>query len=158
MRIRYTEFALNPALRGTITHLPQHRAQPLIDSGAAVELPYKNYVERLNDEQAQRAAEPKPKDAPVIGWIIRESTGNDPRVRFVVVKTTPHETTFYDAPPADAPESIKQKFKDTLATDAALFTARGEFLQQQARQPSYKPGHTETDVAIVTFGAYGVKK
>jgi hypothetical protein len=97
MRIRYTEFALNPALRGTITHLPQHRAQALIDSGAAVELPYKNYVERLNDEQAQRAADPK--NAPATGWSVRESVGNNPRVRFVVVETSPlGEITFYDAP------------------------------------------------------------
>jgi hypothetical protein len=39
MKIRYTEYALNPSLRNTITHLPAHRAQALIDSGAAVEVP-----------------------------------------------------------------------------------------------------------------------
>jgi hypothetical protein len=38
MKIKYTEFALNPQLRGTTTHLPAHRAQALIDSGAAVEV------------------------------------------------------------------------------------------------------------------------
>jgi hypothetical protein len=38
MKVRYTEFALNPALRGTTTHLPSYRAQALIDSGAAVEV------------------------------------------------------------------------------------------------------------------------
>jgi hypothetical protein len=39
MKIRYTEFALNPSLRNTFAHLPAHRAQALIDSGAAVEVP-----------------------------------------------------------------------------------------------------------------------
>jgi hypothetical protein len=39
MKIQYTQFALNPALRGTTTNLPAHRAQVLIDSGAAVEVP-----------------------------------------------------------------------------------------------------------------------
>jgi hypothetical protein len=39
MKIRYSEFCLNPTLRGTTTHLPAHRAQALLDSGAAVEVP-----------------------------------------------------------------------------------------------------------------------
>jgi hypothetical protein len=39
MKVRYTEFCLNPTLRGTTVHLPQHRAQALIDVGAAVEVP-----------------------------------------------------------------------------------------------------------------------
>lgn len=157
MRIKYTEFALNPALRGTISHLPQHRAQALIDSGAAVELPYKNYVERLHDEQAQRAAEPK--NAPATGWSIRESTSNDPRVRFIVVETSPlGAITFYDAPPAHAPASVKQKFADALATDAAAFSSRAEFLEKQRHEPSRTNGYNEFDLARVTFGANGVRK
>jgi hypothetical protein len=39
MKIQYTQFALNPALRGTTAHLPLHRALVLIDVGAAVEVP-----------------------------------------------------------------------------------------------------------------------
>ena len=39
MKIQYTQFALNPALRGTTAHLPLHRALALIDVGAAVEVP-----------------------------------------------------------------------------------------------------------------------
>jgi|HubBroStandDraft_6_1064221.scaffolds.fasta_scaffold588084_2 hypothetical protein len=157
MRIRYTEFALNPALRGTISHLPAHRAQALIDSGAAVELPYKNYVERLNDEQAQRAADPK--NAPATGWSVRESVGNNPRVRFVVVETSPlGEITFYDAPPLHAPASVKQKYADAVATDAAAFSSRAEFLAKQRNEPRITTGHTATDLAVVTFGANGVVK
>ena len=157
MRIKYTEFVPNPALRNTITHLPQHRAQALIDSGAAVELPYKNYVERLHDEQAQRAAESK--NAPATGWSIRESTGNDLRVRFVVVETSPlGEITFYDAPPSHAPRSAKQKFADALATDAAAFSSRAEFLEKQRNEPQRQNGYNEFDLARVTFGANGVVK
>jgi hypothetical protein len=39
MKIQYTQFCLNPALRGTTTNLPAHRAIALIDAGAAVEVP-----------------------------------------------------------------------------------------------------------------------
>jgi hypothetical protein len=159
MRIKYTEFALNPALRGTISHLPQHRAQALIDSGAAVELPYKNHVEYLNDYEAQRIAALPKSAAPATGWGIRESTSNDQRMRFVVTETSPlGETTFYDAPPAHAPLSVKQKFADAVATDAAAFSSREEFLQQQKKHVEPTQRYPAQGIALTIIGANGVVK
>jgi hypothetical protein len=50
MQIKYTEFAPNPALRNTITHLPPHIAQNLIAQGVAIGIPYKHYSEFLSAE------------------------------------------------------------------------------------------------------------
>jgi hypothetical protein len=159
MRIRWINHP-NPKLQhlnGKIVHETRESVAPYILSGQCEEVQYKNYVERLNDEQAQRAADPK--NAPATGWSVRESVGNNPRVRFVVIETSPlSEITFYDAPPAHAPASVRQKFADAVATDAAAFSSRAEFLAKQRNEPRVTTGHTETDLAVVTFGANGVKK
>jgi len=68
MLIRYTEFCLNPNLRGTTADLPQHRAQALIDGGTAVEIKYASYRERL---QAVEAA--KPKVFATVKWAVCEA-------------------------------------------------------------------------------------
>jgi hypothetical protein len=53
LRVKYTEFVPNPALRNTVTHLPPHIAQNLIAQGVAVHVPYKNYVEFLSEEHRE---------------------------------------------------------------------------------------------------------
>jgi hypothetical protein len=160
MRIRWINHP-NPKsqhLNGKIVHETRESVAPYILSGQCEEVQYKNYVERLNDEQAQRAAEPK--NAPTTGWSIRESMSNDQRVRFIVIETSPlGEITFWDAPPAHAPASVKQKFADAIATDAIAFSERAEFLQRQRNEPQRQNGYNEFDVARVTiFGANGVKR
>jgi hypothetical protein len=158
MRIRWINHP-NPKsqhLNGKIVHETRESVAPYILSGQCEEVPYKNHVEYLNDvEKERQAAQP----AQATGWSIRESTSNDPRVRFVVTKTSPlGEVTFYDAPPADAPEYVKQKFRDAVATDEALFSSRREFLEKQRNEPSRTNGYNEFDLAVVTFGAHGVKR
>jgi hypothetical protein len=159
MRIRWINHP-NPKfqhLNGKIVHETRESVAPYILSGQCEEVQYKNYVERLNDEEAARVAA-LPKSAS--GWGIREarrSEGNP--VRFIVTETTPlGETIFYDAPPAHAPASVKQKFADAIATDANAFSERAEFLQRQRNEPSRQNGYNEFDVARVTFGANGVKR
>jgi hypothetical protein len=158
MRIRWINHP-NPKsqhLNGKIVHETRESVAPYILSGQCEEVPYKNHVEYLNDVEKQRQAT---QPAQVTGWSVRESIGNNPRVRFVVVETSPlGEITFYDAPPAHAPASVKQKYADAVATDAAAFSSRAEFLAKQAREPRITTGHTETDLATVTFGATGVKR
>jgi hypothetical protein len=146
---------------GTIEHLEPFRAQPLIDAGFAQFIPPAK--RGTNEWLAERAEEEALRIASIPSsasrWSIRESTSNDPRVRFVVAKTSPlGETTFYDAPPADAPLKIKQQFADAIATDAAAFSSRAEFLKRQNahREPSEQS--RATDIAVVTFGVNGVKK
>jgi hypothetical protein len=52
MKIEYTQFAPDPALRGKTVHLPSSIAQPLIASGVAKHVPYKDFRERLAEEGA----------------------------------------------------------------------------------------------------------
>jgi hypothetical protein len=158
MRIRWINHP-NPKsqhLNGKIVHETRESVAPFILSGQCEEVPYKNHIEYLNDVEKQRqAAQP----AQATGWSVRESVGNDPRVRFVVVETSPlGEITFYDAPPLHAPASVKQKYADAVATDANAFSERAQFLQRQRNEPSRQNGYNEFDVAKVTFGANGVKR
>jgi len=53
MRIKFTEFAADPKLRGTTSNFPAHIAQSLIAQGAAVAVPYKDFRERLAAEAAE---------------------------------------------------------------------------------------------------------
>jgi hypothetical protein len=71
MKIQYTEYVAHPALRGTITHLPRHRAQPLIDIGAAVEIPYADFRERLREEEAAKSAA-APTAPAVVSWAVTQ--------------------------------------------------------------------------------------
>jgi hypothetical protein len=76
MKIRYTEFCLNPALRNTTTHLPQHRAIALIDSGAAVEVPLPQrgtaeWLQERNELEAERVKNLPQTSSPVPVWTVR---------------------------------------------------------------------------------------
>src|SRR5580700_6114936 len=97
MRIRWISHP-NPKLQhlnGKIVHETRESVAPYILSGQCEEVPYKNYIERLNDIEAARIAA-LPKSANASGWGIREtrrSEGNP--VRFVVTETSPlGEVTF----------------------------------------------------------------
>ena len=112
---------------GTIEHLEPFRAQPLIDAGFAEEIKYKNHVERLAALEKKRAAALPP---PTDQWAINESR-HDPNSRFIVAHTSVNGVTYYDAPPADAPVHVKQRFADLVATDAQAFADRSDFLNKQ---------------------------
>jgi hypothetical protein len=144
---------------GQKTHVENSIAADFIHHKVAKRVAYKTHKEFMDAHEKQRVADLPSSAAPATGWSIRESTSNDPRVRFVVAETSPlGDITFYDAPPAHAPASVKQKYADAVATDAAAFSSRAEFLAKQAREPRITTGHTETDLATVTFGASGVKR
>jgi hypothetical protein len=53
MKVKYTEYAPDPKLRNTITHLPPHVAQNLIAQGVCVHVPYKNFVEFMSAEHRE---------------------------------------------------------------------------------------------------------
>lgn len=75
MKVKYTDFCLNPALRGTTVHLPQHRAVALIDSGAAVEVPMarRGTTEWLRDmKERSEAFNPTPLDHATVSWSITQ--------------------------------------------------------------------------------------
>jgi len=77
MRIQYTEFVANPALRGTTTNLPAHIAQVLIAQGSAIALPRapRGSAEWLAERLEESASFNPPAPAPVVTWTI--GGGND---------------------------------------------------------------------------------
>jgi hypothetical protein len=105
MKVRYTEFCLNPALRGTTTHLPQHRAIALIDQGAAVEVPMatRGTPEWLKDMQERSASlNPTSPNTPLVTWAINLATIAN---RYAVVArcSAPNCAVLrYDGPPSGA--------------------------------------------------------
>jgi len=104
MKIQYTQFALNPALRGTTTDLPQHRAQALIDSGAAVEIPMpprgsKNWHARMAENERERVAlipadQRQSAPSPVPVWSVHFVQGSN---TFVVKRNHLTEEIVYGA-------------------------------------------------------------
>lgn len=110
MKIKYVH-AADPLLNGTETHLPAHVAAVLIATGAAVEIKYKSYVERLTEESKLRAAAP-----PVIEWGVKESDGSQ-FSQNMVIKKVGADTTYFSAPPDDCPESIKRRFAELISRE-----------------------------------------
>lgn len=101
MRIRYTDFCLNPALRNTTTNLPQHRAIALIDSGAAVEVPFSDFRERLASEE-----ESKPLPTAAVTWAVTQGAMNGRYAITARCSQAQCSTLFYEGPPA-GPENLQ---------------------------------------------------
>lgn len=70
MRIQYTEFVANPALRNTTTNLPAHVAQVLIAQGSAVALPRapRGSAAWLAERLEESAAANPPSPTPLLTW------------------------------------------------------------------------------------------
>jgi len=94
MKIQYTQFCLNPALRGTTAHLPQHRAVALIDSGAAIEvpLPQRGSPEWLQ-AMKERSAAANPQVDATVSWTVSKQSISE---RFCISAkcSAPNCTTF----------------------------------------------------------------
>jgi hypothetical protein len=128
MKIQYTQFALNPALRGTTTNLPQHRAQALIDSGAAVEVPYKNYQERLADTMQKPTAA-------LVQWAVHEKAAGSA----VIVKTVNGgDVSYYNAPPEGCPPAVVDRFNYLCRLDAEYGAGKAEAARLEREQHSLK--------------------
>jgi hypothetical protein len=111
---------------GTCEDVENTAGRALVLAGFAEEIKYKNHVERLAALEKKRAALPPQADQ----WAINESR-HDPNTRFIVARTGVNGITYYDAPPADAPVHVKQRFADLVATDAQAFADRSDFLNKQ---------------------------
>lgn len=128
MRIRLT----SGPKAGSIEHVSQAAAESLIVSGQAEAYPYKNYVDRLNDEQAQRtAAQPKEQDA----WRVKES--RDPnRLNVPVIvfyNATSKSTWHFDTPPSHAPKWVHEQYK-ALAAKLKTIPSREKTEREQQEQ------------------------
>lgn len=143
---------LRPDLPLGVDDVENVAGSALVVAGFAEELKYKNYVERLSILEKARAKASKPQQP--VQWGIREALCNDPySPRFVLTKTTEHETLHFSTLPQDAPPNIKQRWNDLHATDAALYKDRQEFLKRQASEPRTTTGFNEGDLArVVVIG------
>jgi hypothetical protein len=142
MRITYTEHVPDPKLRGTTTNLPAHIAQVLIASGQAITVPYKGYQEFLAAEHST-GSDPNNVDPNVVGtcWgVIDKDSSQFSIVR--VIKRVGSETTYFKAPPTDAPLSIHQQFHELSRTEegAARTAIEAAKAAQRVQQSAEKLG------------------
>ncbi len=109
MRITYTEASPKS---GITEHIDNTTGRVLVASGLATEYKYRNFRERLAAEfsSASGAGNVDP-NVKGVEWGIRESDGSA-YSQNIVIKKSGSETTFYSAPPDDAPESIKRRFAE----------------------------------------------
>jgi hypothetical protein len=108
MRIRYLP---SSPKAGQVDHVNNSVGATLIAAGFAEAMPYTDFRQRLAAETPQAFAIAPP----VVEWGVQERHLS----RFglvVVVKKVGSETTYYSAPPDDAPASIKQRFAELNQT------------------------------------------
>lgn len=125
MRIQYTQFVADPALRGTVRDIENPTGRSLIAQGVATEIKPKTFVEFMQSNS--------PAAAPLtVEWGIRESDGSQ-FSKNMVIKKVGVNTTFYSAPPDDAPKSIKKRFAELASIDpSSAANALAEAKQKQA--------------------------
>jgi hypothetical protein len=154
MKIKYTEFAPNPALRNTITHQPPHIAQSLIAQGVAVHVPLPprgspGWAQaRVEESLELSGGKPSqydvvPPSAAGVEWTI----GTLPiSAEPCILRRAGFETTWFkslvwydakgkerdDVRLKDCPLSIRKQFIDLLAAkDPARFELQRERLVQE---------------------------
>jgi hypothetical protein len=109
MKIRY--LAASPKV-GQVEHIRNDVGVTLIAAGFAEAVPYKDFRERLREE-GQGGAHPQSTNPCVDGveWGIKDASDSGFRC-VTVIKKVNSETTYYSAPPADAPKSIVKRFDE----------------------------------------------
>lgn len=157
MFVKYNSYAPNPSLRGTIADPKPHIAEALVAQGIADYYRYptlREHMEAVEKSRAARESATAPK--PAVQWAMKKSERRDV-LQYVVSRTDVCGTTHYDAPPKDAPQWLKDKFKAMVATDAQLFKDRQEVLKQQANEPAFN-GYQGALARVTVIGANGVKQ
>jgi hypothetical protein len=105
---------------------PQKQEPVKMSRTQQVERLYSRASQKKSNTKTMSSASPPQADQ----WAINESR-HDPNTRFIVARTGVNGITYYDAPPADAPVHVKQRFADLVATDAQAFADRSDFLNKQ---------------------------
>jgi hypothetical protein len=146
MKITYTEFAADPALRGTTTNLPAHIAQVLIAQGVAKSCPMPPRGSAgwlaARKEQSALATAADPGDTVVhmgLEWGIQHNLGKP-----AIIKRLNSENYFYDVPPPECPRSIAIQFYDIIGRsedpEAIRLRECEQHNQQQAQNTNEKKG------------------
>jgi hypothetical protein len=157
MKITYTQYVPDPALRGTTTNLPAHVAQVLIASGQATAAPLPRYgttdwlTERA--EMSKRAV-PAPGDVDPnvkgVEWGIRDKVHTDPFSRVVVIRREGAETTFYAVPPTDAPASVVRRFEE-LVSGVVLSPEAEQARRERLEREQYEQQQAEKKGTLATL-------
>lgn len=129
---------------GQIDHAPNTQEMQLLAKAGLIEIiPWTSYRERLASEHAS-ASGAGCVNASVVGveWGIRESDGSA-YSQNVVIKKSGSNTTFFSAPPDDAPPSIKQRFAELAAIDPnanaiAVEKAKHDAAEYNERSKTFK--------------------
>lgn len=121
MKVRF--LSSSPKFGHPDEHLPPSVAQALIAAGFAEACPRPNYgtAEYLAEHaEISASARPNPTDVnPTVAgveWGVRDKDLS-PFSKVLVLKRTGATVTYYDAPPADAPLTIVQRFRDLTNTN-----------------------------------------
>jgi hypothetical protein len=161
MRIKFTEFAADPKLRGTIANHPAHIAQSLIAQGAAVAVPYTDFRQRLAAEATSCSDKPDPLFVKGTEWsiFVEPRTG-----RNLILRKSGSETTRYE--PTDValaishgcPPSVAGLLKSDIdlenLKDAAAYASEKA---KQEREAAERLDRVRTGASLYTLGKRLVK-
>jgi hypothetical protein len=109
---------------GQIEHVRPDTARTLVAAGFAIEIPFKDFRERLREEGQGIANNPNNTNPCVEGtrWGVKDAGDSGFGVA-AIIKQVGSETTYYSSPPPDCPKGIVKQFEDlsssTRAVDAA---------------------------------------
>ena len=109
MRVTWKTHPYDPSKNGTMEHVSRELAAVAVGYGQATYAPYKTYQERLSEAAAGAVAGNVDPNAVGVEWSVLDSDGSAwSTIR--VCKKVGSTTTFYSAPPEDAPRVIVEKF------------------------------------------------
>ena len=161
MRIKFTEFAADPKLRGTTSNFPAHIAQSLIAQGAAVAVPYKDFRERLAAEAAEGSdkSNPKVENVKVPQWGIHtdQFTGRQTLIRrqgFEEIRfEPPEEAVKAGCPLGIAGQVVSIEAQENLKNVAAEAAAKA----RQDLEARERLDRIRTGASLYTLGRKLVK-
>jgi|HubBroStandDraft_2_1064218.scaffolds.fasta_scaffold363000_1 hypothetical protein len=118
MRIKWTNHPYNPELNGTVEHVPVSVYESAITFKQGVGVARPNYG--TPEWAAERALADKnrvpSKDDAVIlmgtAWGLYQQLG-----KVAIIKTVNGESFFYEQPPAECPENVRNAFQNATAGD-----------------------------------------
>ena len=122
---------------GTEEHIENTVGRTLVAAGFAEEIAYKGFQERLAAEQALRQKTAPPPAA--AQWAVQDSVSCGRKI--MVVKTYLGVVTYFDAPPADCPLQVRQRWQVKIDLERGLINdqpkidkAKREHAVQQERE------------------------
>ncbi|HWY20026.1 MAG TPA: hypothetical protein VNX26_02335 [Candidatus Acidoferrum sp.] len=150
MKITYTQFVPDPALRGTTTNLPAHIAQVLIASGqaSAVPMPVRGTKEWLKArlEQSAQAGPPDAHDVvpPFVVGVQWEAKQLPTGLVVILRKSGGEVTRFDDLKECPAcPKSVRKQFEELKAINVGADAQALDAAKRQQTEYDEKVRHAK---------------